>query len=41
MFSVLFDTTDESSVQLEDEADFDELAIDKLDALEASIHDIT
>ena len=41
MFSEFFEEVDEDSVQLEDEADFDEFAIDKLDALEASIHDIT
>jgi hypothetical protein len=41
MFSVLFDVMEEDTVQLDEEADFDESAIDKLDALEASIHDIT
>jgi hypothetical protein len=41
MFSSLFDEVDENSVQLEEEADFDESAIDKLDDLEASVHDIT
>ena len=41
MFSVLFDEVDEDSVQLDEEVDFDESAIDKLDALEASVHDIT
>jgi hypothetical protein len=40
-FSVLFDEVGADSVQLEDEADFDESAIDKLDDLEASVHDIT
>jgi hypothetical protein len=39
MFSVLFDEVDEDSVQLEDEVDFDESAIDKLDELEASVHE--
>lgn len=41
MFSVLFDEIDEGSVQLDEESDFDESAINKLDVLEASIHDIT
>jgi hypothetical protein len=41
MFATLFDEVDSNSVQLEDEADFDESAIDKLDDLEASVHDIT
>jgi hypothetical protein len=41
MFSSLFDEVEESSVQLEEQADFDESAIDKLDDLEASVHDIT
>ena len=41
MFSELFEEVDADPVQLEDEVDFDESAIDKLDALEASIHDIT
>jgi len=40
-FSELFEEVDGDSVQLEDEADFDDSAIDKLDALEASVHDIT
>jgi hypothetical protein len=40
-FSELFEEVDSDSVQLVDEADFDESAIDKLDALEASVHDIT
>jgi hypothetical protein len=37
----LFDEVGADSVQLEDEADFDESVIDKLDDLEASVHDIT
>jgi hypothetical protein len=37
----LFEEVDADPVQLEDEEDFDESAIDKLDALEASIHDVT
>jgi hypothetical protein len=37
-FSELFEEVDTDSVQLEDGEDFD---TDKLDALEASIHDIT
>jgi len=41
MFSELFVTVEPDVVQLEDEADFDESAVDKLDALEASVHDIT
>ena len=41
MFASLFDEVAEDSVQLEDEVDFDESAIDKLDDLEASVHDIT
>ena len=40
-YSELFEEIDEDSVQSEDEVDFDESAIDKLDALEASVHDIT
>jgi hypothetical protein len=40
-FSVFFDEVDTSSVQSEDEPDFDDEVSDKLDALEASIHDIT
>jgi len=38
MFANLFDEVDSNAVQLEDEADFDESAIEKLDALEESIH---
>lgn len=38
MFANLFDEVDSNTVQLEDEADFDESAIEKLDALEESIH---
>lgn len=41
MFANLFDEIGEDPVQLEEEADFDESAIDKLDDLEASVHDIT
>jgi hypothetical protein len=41
MFATLFDEVGEDSVQSEDEVDFDESAIDKLDDLEASVHDIT
>jgi hypothetical protein len=41
MFSEFFEEVDTDSVQLQDEADFDESVIDKLDKLEASIHDIT
>ena len=42
MFSSLFDEVSEDSVQLEDEVDFDESAIGKLDDLEAQLHnDIT
>jgi hypothetical protein len=41
MFSELFEEVDTNSVQSTDEVDFDESAIDKLDALEASVHDIT
>jgi hypothetical protein len=42
MFSSLFDEVEEDSVQLEEEVDFDESAIDKLDDLEAQLHnDIT
>jgi hypothetical protein len=37
----LFDEVGADSVQLDDEVDFDESAIDKLDDLEASVHDIT
>lgn len=40
-FFELFDEVNEDSVQLEEEADFDDSAIDKLDALEASVHDVT
>jgi hypothetical protein len=40
-FSELFEEVDADPVQLEDEDDFDESAVDKLDALEASIHDVT
>ena len=40
-FFELFEEVEEDSVQLEEETDFDESAIDKLDALEASVHDIT
>jgi hypothetical protein len=38
MFSTLFDEVEEDSVQLEDEVDFDESAIGKLDDLEAQLH---
>lgn len=41
MFANLFDEVDSNNVQLEEEVDFDESAIDKLDDLEASVHDIT
>ena len=42
MFSTLFDEVEEDSVQLEDDVDFDESAIGKLDDLEAQLHnDIT
>ena len=41
MFANLFDEVDSNSVQLENDVDFDESAIDKLDDLEASVHDIT
>jgi hypothetical protein len=41
MFTEFFEEVDTDSVQLEDEVDFDESAIDKLDELEASVHDIT
>jgi len=37
----LFDEVDATSVQLEDEPDFSEEVSDKLDELEASVHDIT
>ena len=40
-FSKFFEEVDEDNVQYEQEADSDEFAIDKLDALEASVHDIT
>jgi hypothetical protein len=40
-YSKFFVEVDADSVQSEDEVDFDESAIDKLDALEASVHDIT
>jgi hypothetical protein len=40
-FAVLFDEVDSSSVQSVDEPDFDEEVSDKLDELEASVHDIT
>ena len=40
-FSALFDIIEEDSVQSKEEVDFDESAIDKLDDLEASVHDIT
>jgi hypothetical protein len=41
MFAELFEEVGSDSVQSTDEVDFDESAIDKLDELEASIHDIT
>ena len=41
MFATLFDEVDSDTVQSEEEADFDESAIDKLDELEAGVHDIT
>jgi hypothetical protein len=42
MFANLFDEVDSDSVQSEDETDFDESAIDKLDDLEAQLHnDVT
>ena len=41
MFSTLFDEVGSDTVQSEEEAEFDESAIDKLDELEASVHDIT
>jgi hypothetical protein len=37
-FSVLFDEVDADSVQSEEEPDFDEESVNKLDALEASVH---
>jgi len=40
-FSVLFDEVDADPVQLDEEPDFDEESVSKLDALEASVHDIT
>ena len=40
-FSELFAIVDDTVQLEEDEVDFDESAIDKLDALEASVHDIT
>jgi hypothetical protein len=41
MFASLFDEVESDSVQSEEETDFDEFVIDKLDKLEAGIHDIT
>jgi hypothetical protein len=42
LFSELFEEVGTNSVQLEDEVDFDESAIGKLDELEAQLHnDIT
>jgi hypothetical protein len=41
MFSVFFEEVDENSVQSDEEPDFGDEAANKLDALEASIHDIT
>jgi hypothetical protein len=40
-FSVLFDEVDPDPVQLDEEPDFGDEVSDKLDALEASVHDIT
>ena len=40
-FSVLFDEVDADPVQSEEEPDFDEESVNKLDALEASVHDVT
>ena len=40
-FSVLFDEVDSDSVQLDEEPDFDDEVSNKLDELEASVHDIT
>jgi hypothetical protein len=37
----LFDEVGADNVQSDEELDFDEQSIDKLDALEASVHDIT
>jgi hypothetical protein len=39
-FSVLFDEVDSVSIQSTEEADFDDEASDKLDELEASVHNI-
>jgi hypothetical protein len=39
-YSKFFEEVEEDTVQLEDD-EFDESAIDKLDELEASVHDIT
>ena len=41
MFANLFDEVDSNSVQSDEEPDFDDEVSDKLDALEASVHDIT
>jgi len=41
MFATLFDEVDSNSVQSNEETDFDDEVSLKLDALEASIHDIT
>ena len=41
MFASLFDEVDPDPVQLEDEPDFGDEVSDKLDELEASVHDIT
>ena len=40
-FAVLFDEVGTDTVQSEEEPDFDEEVSDKLDELEASVHDIT
>ena len=40
-FSVLFDEVDTTPVQSEDDPDFDEEVIDKLDELEESLHNDT
>ena len=41
MFATLFDEVDPDPVQLDEEPDFGDEVSDKLDELEASVHDIT
>ena len=41
MYSKFFVDVDTDSVQLEDGPDFDEESVNKLEELEASVHDIT